>query len=169
MLESWHGPPHTNKVKQYKLYCPLRSVCSFSLFSHENKKEFRHNEDFFLLDSSLTHILLHHRHHIINSPLSPSPFVSLSILSLLLSCCISLSPSGLVPHLGIMGSRPGQHLCPQNALSLSVSLGVQFCTSIVSFLKCTIISNISNKKKSLQPIHEVAYSKCVCYWTGQQC
>ena len=36
-LERWQGPPHMNKVKQHKLCCPLRSVCLFSLFSHENK------------------------------------------------------------------------------------------------------------------------------------
>ena len=33
------GPPHINKVKQYKLRCPLNfhEVC-FSLFGHENKE-----------------------------------------------------------------------------------------------------------------------------------
>ena len=28
MIERWQGPPHINKVKQCKLCCPLRSVCS---------------------------------------------------------------------------------------------------------------------------------------------
>ena len=27
-LERWQGPPHINKVKQYRLCCPLRSGCS---------------------------------------------------------------------------------------------------------------------------------------------
>ena len=31
----WQGPPHVNKVKQYKLCRPLRSV---GLFSRENKE-----------------------------------------------------------------------------------------------------------------------------------
>ena len=30
-LERWQGPPHINKVKQYKLCWPLRSVCLFIL------------------------------------------------------------------------------------------------------------------------------------------
>ena len=31
-LEWWQGPPHINNVKQYELFCPLRS------FSQENKE-----------------------------------------------------------------------------------------------------------------------------------
>ena len=37
-LERWQGPPHVHRVKQYTLCCPLRSVCVFSLFSHESKE-----------------------------------------------------------------------------------------------------------------------------------
>ena len=33
--EMWQGPPRINIVKQYKLCCPLTSVC---LFSRENKE-----------------------------------------------------------------------------------------------------------------------------------
>ena len=36
-LESWQGPPHINKLNQYKLCCPLMLVCYFSLLSHETK------------------------------------------------------------------------------------------------------------------------------------
>ena len=35
MLERWQGPPRITKLKQYKLCCPLRSVC---LFTHKNKQ-----------------------------------------------------------------------------------------------------------------------------------
>ena len=34
-LERWQGPPCINKVKQFKLCCPLRSIC---LLSHEHKE-----------------------------------------------------------------------------------------------------------------------------------
>ena len=33
-LKRRQGPPHVNKVKQYRLCCPLSSVC---LFSHKTK------------------------------------------------------------------------------------------------------------------------------------
>ena len=29
-VERWQGLPHVNKVKQYKLCCPLRSACLFT-------------------------------------------------------------------------------------------------------------------------------------------
>ena len=38
-LRSWQGPPHINKVKQYKLCCLLSSVCLFSLFTLENNRD----------------------------------------------------------------------------------------------------------------------------------
>ena len=34
----WQGPPHINKVKQYKLCFPLGSVCFFSLFRQKVSK-----------------------------------------------------------------------------------------------------------------------------------
>ena len=37
----WQGPPHINKVTQYKLCGYLRSVCLLNIFGHENK-EFAH-------------------------------------------------------------------------------------------------------------------------------
>ena len=38
-LGRWQVLPHINKVKQcLTVFCPLKSVCLFSLFSHENKE-----------------------------------------------------------------------------------------------------------------------------------
>ena len=46
-LERWQGLPHVNTVKQYYLYCPWRSVSSFSLFNYENSVTV--SEDFSVL------------------------------------------------------------------------------------------------------------------------
>ena len=42
LLERWQGPPHMNTVKQYKLCCPLSSVCLFRLFPSRKQKEFNY-------------------------------------------------------------------------------------------------------------------------------